>query len=441
MEITNIAAIVWVVAIINLAIGFFVYTTSRTASARAFLWAVAAHAGWESVIGFYISMDSPAGATLFVKVAYFTGLIVSAAFGFFFFTYPNREKKLTALTWTMFISTLIFGYITFLTDLDVGQAFYIGGIAHWGWHFGILWPVFPVLFFGWFMSGLFTMLYNGLHSSDKNSRSASLFIFWGMMIMVTVPAIVNIVLPQLGMFSLLWLGPILNSGWIIFLGYAIIKYEALNIQIVAKRAFLYAVVVSGITLITVSLNFAVTYLTSNYPSFPTWFVYMVTALLIAGLGYFIWLKLRESDTMKYEFITTATHKFRTPLTHIKWATENLAKEQSPEDRAVQLSYIQEANNKLVELTNLLVNESSTENGDYEYKLEDGSLSDAVTETLASVMSQSQMRKVAVDAHIAPGLRAEFDSSRIRFIIQTFIENAINYTPDGGTVTVSLAASP
>ena len=41
---------------------------------------------------------------------------------------------------------------------------------------------------------------------------------------------------------------------------------------------------------------------------------------------FVWRSLRRGDLLKYEFITTVTHKFRTPLTHIKWATENLAKE-------------------------------------------------------------------------------------------------------------------
>lgn len=73
--------------------------------------------------------------------------------------------------------------------------------------------------------------------------------------------------------------------------------------------------------------------------------------------------------MKYEFITTVTHKFRTPLTQIKWAGENLANSTtlSPDDK-LQLEYIKNADARLVELTNVLFNISDLEDNQYHYSL-------------------------------------------------------------------------
>lgn len=438
MEITNISAIIWVIAAINVALGIFVYSMSKTRSSRAFLFAVISVVIWDIVIAFYISVNTAASATLLVKIAYFIGLIISVMFGLFFYIYPHNQKNLYAVKSAMLATTLIFGYLVFGTDTTIGQAFYIGGITHWGWHFGMLWYVFYILFFSWYISGLLVILYKGLHTPDKNVRNGTLAIFWGVIVLITIPMIVNLIMPQFGMFSLLWLGPILNCGWVVFVAYAIIKYEAMDVQLIAKRAFIYAVVVSGITLITISVNFLNSYFTSFYADFPTWFLYLISALIISALGYFIWLKLRESDLLKYEFVTTATHKFRTPLTRIKWATDNLEKTQTPEERLNQLEYIKSANAKLVELTNLLVNVSEADSSGYEYHLERNDISTVIEKTLNDLSNQFSVKHQQLTKNIEPGLYILGDASRIGFIVQTLVENAIHYTGEGGTITVSVS---
>jgi signal transduction histidine kinase len=197
-------------------------------------------------------------------------------------------------------------------------------------------------------------------------------------------------------------------------------------------------VVSGITLITISVNFLNSYFISFYASFPTWLLYLVSAIIISSLGYFIWLKLRESDMLKYEFVTTATHKFRTPLTHIKWATENLEKTQTPEERLNQLEYIKNANAKLVELTSLLTNVSEADSSGYEYHLERNDISVIIEKTLNDLSNQFSVKHQQLAKNIEPGLYVLGDTSRIGFIIQTLVENAIHYTGEVGTITVSVS---
>jgi signal transduction histidine kinase len=219
--------------------------------------------------------------------------------------------------------------------------------------------------------------------------------------------------------------------------YASLAYELFDIKIIAKQAFIYAIGISVVGGAIAFLDYGARYVKNAYPDFPIWIGPFSSAVLIIILAGIIWRKLREEELLKYEFVTTVTHKFRTPLTHIKWAAENLSpKIASPEDR-VQLSYIQSANEKLVELTSLLMNISETENNDYEYRLGHASVSKLVEEVAAGLSEQFAIKKLQTTVEVTPDLYANIDESRIRFIIQTFIENAVHYTPIEGKILVSL----
>ena len=59
--------------------------------------------------------------------------------------------------------------------------------------------------------------------------------------------------------------------------------------------------------------------------------------------------------MKYEFINKTMHELRTPLTHIKLASENLEESKLDDKQKTSLKYIENANDKLIELTDLVKN--------------------------------------------------------------------------------------
>jgi signal transduction histidine kinase len=257
--------------------------------------------------------------------------------------------------------------------------------------------------------------------------SLSLGWFFGV---IPVLLIYNVLIdPAWGIFSaILFLLPF---------SYAVVRYELLDIKIVAKRAFVYGIsvaVVGSVIVLSDSLNQSIE---SLYPGFPFWLMPIVLAFIAVALGVLVWGKLRDNDILKYEFITTVTHKFRTPLTHIKWASENLSKSAlSPED-LTQIGYIESADDKLVELTGLLMNVSGTEDSGYQYHMSRGDLSALAEEVASSVAEQSFIKKIQVFKDIQPGIYATFDESRIHFIIQTFIENAVHYTPEGGNISISV----
>ncbi|MDE1975047.1 MAG: HAMP domain-containing histidine kinase [Patescibacteria group bacterium] len=271
-------------------------------------------------------------------------------------------------------------------------------------------------------------------ASSPVEKNRFTYFFWAFVFIYLIIFIPNLLVYNIPVDPL-W-GAFAGIGFAIPFGYAAVRYELFNIKVVAKQAFLYSLAVGVVGGIIVIFDYFNYLLTRLYPDFPFWTTSIVSAVLVVTISMLIWRYMRETDILKYEFITTVTHKFRTPLTHIKWAAENLEKASSPEDIKEQLGYIQSANAKLVELTDVITNASNADTDYYQYRMGRIDLSALVEEILASLHDHIAARKMSFKSDIMPGLFVLGDLSRLRFVIQTLIENAINYTADGGTITIS-----
>ncbi|KKR91487.1 MAG: hypothetical protein UU95_C0002G0040 [Parcubacteria group bacterium GW2011_GWC2_42_12] len=235
--------------------------------------------------------------------------------------------------------------------------------------------------------------------------------------------------PALGMiFPLLFIFPFM---------YGAVKYELFNVKIIAKQAFFYSLGIAVVGGIITLLNYSNNLIINTYPDYPPWITAIISSILAVTISVIVWRYLREGDLLKYEFITTVTHKFRTPLTAIRWAAEDLAESAlSPSDQE-QIEYIKKANSKLVELTNLLVATSEKKMGYYQYKFSSNDLATAVNDIIMSFDSQIKKKQLTIEKKIQSGMLASSDLAKIKFVIQTIIENAINYTDKKGTISISI----
>ncbi len=233
-------------------------------------------------------------------------------------------------------------------------------------------------------------------------------------------------------------GALMVPAFSILFTYAVLKYDLLDIRIVAKKALKYSFSIIVVGLFIVLVNILNNLIISNIPTFPIWIFPLFLATIVVTLAIVIWNQLKQDELLKSEFISTVTHKFRTPLTHIKWASENLAKLDLPGDAPIELGYIQTANSNLVELTNLLVTISETESANYRYNSEKLDLSKILDEILIEIKNQVDIKKVVIKKSLLDGICTNGDGRRIKFAIQTLIENAIHYSNIGGTIEITTA---
>jgi signal transduction histidine kinase len=149
----------------------------------------------------------------------------------------------------------------------------------------------------------------------------------------------------------------------------------------------------------------------------------------------------EVSRMKSDFISTAAHQLRTPMTGIRWSLEALQKTAVSEDQQALIDSAVGKSHDLVNIIGTLLDISSIESGKYKYKFEPVDMGGLVEEIIRDFTPQAQAANVSLfyKPSDVPLARALADIERIKWVLNNLVENAIRYTPAGGSVQVSLDA--
>jgi signal transduction histidine kinase len=151
----------------------------------------------------------------------------------------------------------------------------------------------------------------------------------------------------------------------------------------------------------------------------------------------------EISRVKSDFISTAAHQFRTPLTGIRWALEALEKETLTESQKALVQSAVDKSKDLVSIVGTLLDISAIESGKYKYTFIPVDMTALLQELVNDFMPLSQKNQVSLffafeEGVVLPNARA--DRERIKWVLNNLIENALTYTPAEGTVRVSIEGS-
>lgn len=216
------------------------------------------------------------------------------------------------------------------------------------------------------------------------------------------------------------------------------KYDPDSMNSIVRRVLVYVSGTAGIALFILCIGYVNEYAASIIPGFPQWLLPLVSGVLGVSVGAFIRKRIKEADYLKFQFVDVVTHKFRTPLTHIKWSAEVLRSESDPRERARAISTIEDANVRLFEMTNSLFGLSRSSESEYQYVYKAENILDMLNETLAAVESQIRTKKIHLNLRVGENVPNVFvDRKRIQFVMQMIIENAVIYSRQGSRVDVEV----
>ncbi|MEA2764219.1 MAG: hypothetical protein QOK07_623 [Gemmatimonadaceae bacterium] len=148
---------------------------------------------------------------------------------------------------------------------------------------------------------------------------------------------------------------------------------------------------------------------------------------------------RDQMRFKDEFLSHVSHELRSPLTAIKQFTTillgGLAGELNKEQREYQqivlknIRQLQAMIDDLLEVTRL-------ETGKLTVEPERVSVMIAVTDTFNTLKGSARAKGVSLSYDLAPNLPSvHADPTRLRQILIILLDNAIKFTPEGGSVTI------
>ena len=149
---------------------------------------------------------------------------------------------------------------------------------------------------------------------------------------------------------------------------------------------------------------------------------------------------REIDQMKSDFISSVSHELRAPLTSISAYTENLISEpdMKKETRGEFLKIVEDESKRLAHLIDSILEISKIESGKREIHLADIEIASVVKRVLASLKPVAEKKNVELHSDIAQGLDSLVaDEGRIESVVTNLLSNAIKFTPEKGTVSVSV----
>ena len=151
--------------------------------------------------------------------------------------------------------------------------------------------------------------------------------------------------------------------------------------------------------------------------------------------------LREAVQARDEVLAVVSHDLRNPVGTIAAAAELLAEVEIPADRQTEnLDIIQRAAERINRLIQDLLDVTQIEAGRLSVRAEALDVAGVIEDAVSHARLQASLENIQVSSEIPASLPpVEADRDRILQVLANLIENAVKFTPEGGSVAVS--ASP
>lgn len=159
-------------------------------------------------------------------------------------------------------------------------------------------------------------------------------------------------------------------------------------------------------------------------------------------------RIRERDQAlsraKNEFLSIAAHQLRTPLTRMKWSLEQMQSGALPKEQWDDyFGSMRSSTDEMIELVGNLLNVVRIEQNRFAQDFKKGDLVALVESVAHSFEDMARERRLSLAftppaSELPPAL---MDSDGIRLALTNLIANALDYTPEGGTIEVSVARAP
>ena len=317
----------------------------------------------------------------------------------------------------------------------------------------------------------FCVLGRKLRVATEVERAQVATILVGASMATTLGVVMNLILPMLGNYTLVWLGPDMASILLVASMYAITKHRLFESRVVLSE------------LLAILLFLGALYLTLRFPSPPYVYYQAVYLTLTIAVG-ILFLRsvnkeviatdrlqevntqlegrnhtlaamtenleqanqsLKELMEIKTEFLHIASHQLRTPLTSMRGLLEMQAKgdlERLPVEQRQQMQRdMLTGANQLNNIVNDLLDAMELEGGTLNFHFAPVQLETLIEDVIKTLRLNYDHKGLFLTfLHPTTALpKVEADDRFLREALMNMVDNAEKYTPHGG-VTVKVEAN-
>jgi two-component system phosphate regulon sensor histidine kinase PhoR len=149
-------------------------------------------------------------------------------------------------------------------------------------------------------------------------------------------------------------------------------------------------------------------------------------------------KEKNIDKAKTEFVSLASHQLRTPLTSIRWALSSLKRDNLLKEQDYIVNGAHEAAVQMAATINKMLMISRIEMGGIEQKRSKIDMCMVIEKVARLFDGDRERHALELVVQCPRNLRAQTDEQLLIEILSNLLNNAYNYTPKGGRVTIRAA---
>jgi signal transduction histidine kinase len=151
------------------------------------------------------------------------------------------------------------------------------------------------------------------------------------------------------------------------------------------------------------------------------------------------LELEQFAEVKREFIMHTSHELRTPLTVLKSALWSLEPDQV--DESVLVDMARGAIARLEGKVDYLLSLNDIELNETDFNLQPAELSSIVEDVLREMLPELEEKNLRVDVDDRARFRkALIDSGKIKIVVRSILDNAVNFVRHGGNIAIAISVS-
>jgi two-component system phosphate regulon sensor histidine kinase PhoR len=150
-------------------------------------------------------------------------------------------------------------------------------------------------------------------------------------------------------------------------------------------------------------------------------------------------EMRRLETIRRDFVANVSHELRTPIASVSSAAETLrmAMERDPKAATQFIDIIERNGRRLGDLVDDLLDLSKVEAKEFRLKPEAIDLAEMCEKTVAPFAERASSRHIRLAVDIPNTFpQASGDKSAFDRILTNLVDNALKYSPDGASVTIS-----
>lgn len=151
-------------------------------------------------------------------------------------------------------------------------------------------------------------------------------------------------------------------------------------------------------------------------------------------------KLKAMDRLKMDLITLISHQIRTPLCTILGQADLLLDGLYDDEQEFKemVNGVQNQGRRIAQFVNDATTFLSWRLGRASFECSEFALSGVIAQALAGMEGEIQKKKLTIQSDVQESLRVYSDFNHIVEVVNRVLDNAVNYSPEGGMVVLRSA---